>query len=173
MVTFRVRNGLVDLRASLRVARGHFARSLPDLVQRSECSMLDLLLAAPCLSRKLNKNFGYLPQLVWVLGPMLETLILGVNPTSPDAESWWESSTLGSLPSALQRHQRAPFAYAYSEASYKAFKDCSVLSIAVDDGRVGRTPWKLGAIMSPSSNLSAWLLPQVVGQPIHTHRSDR
>jgi hypothetical protein len=34
------------------------------------------------------------------------------------------------------------------------------IGIAVDDGRMGRSPWKLGAFIIPDKNFAAWLAPQ-------------
>lgn len=160
MVSFSIAGGKVALSAARNERPRDFREYLPGC-EGDECSVLELLLAAPCFQRRLSSEFGYLPQFVWVLAPLLETSLLGVN-LLRGGRDWMSSSSLVGLGSELARHERAPFAYAYSEANAKSFSDSTVLCVAVDDGRVGRTPWKVGAVMDPADNYAAWLVPQAI-----------
>ena len=45
-------------------------------------------LLAPCLVDRLSTDFGYLPQFLWILGPLLERSLLQVDPLSTPG-SWW------------------------------------------------------------------------------------
>jgi hypothetical protein len=48
----------------------------------------------------------------------------------------------------------------YEDANARMLRTAMDLRIAVDDGRMGRSPWKLGAYISPRPNCVAWLAPQ-------------
>jgi len=48
----------------------------------------------------------------------------------------------------------------YEDANARMLRTAMDLRIAVDDGRMGRSPWKLGAYISPRLNCVAWLAPQ-------------
>ena len=72
MVSFSVEQGTVDTRVARRAALQDFRRNLSCLWDFEETSLLELLLAAPCLVQR-----------VWILGPVLEWALLG----SPDY-SW-------------------------------------------------------------------------------------
>lgn len=160
MVTFRVEAGIASLSAARVAQPADFARNLLGFSEGDDrCSLFDLLAAAPCLTKRLSSDFGYMAQLVWVLAPHIEAALLGVSPVS-GGEAWVQNSALVGCFNELTKHDRAPFAWAYMEATGKAMKQVDVLSVAVDDGRVGRSPWKLGAVLDLATNLAAWLLPQ-------------
>ena len=156
-----VRQGTVDLTAARGRAFDDFHRNLSALCDLQETSLLELLLTAPCLVDRLSTDFGYLPQFVWILGPLLERALLQVDPLRTPG-SWWRLSAL-QTDTAVSQYDRAAFANAYVEASRIRFLTCPVLSVAVDDSRVGREPWKLGAVLDPATNFAAWLLPQANG----------
>ena len=67
MVSFSVRQGTVDLTAADGGAFEDFHRNLSALCDSQATSLLELLLAAPCLVDRLTTDFGYLPQFVWIL----------------------------------------------------------------------------------------------------------
>ena len=106
-------------------------------------------------------DFGYLPQFVWILGPLLERALRQVDPLRTPG-SWWRLSAL-QTDTAVSKYDRAAFAHAYVEASRVRFRTCAVLSVAVDDSRVEREPWNLGAVLDPVTNFAAWLLAQTTG----------
>ena len=101
-----------------------------------ETSLLELLLAAPCLVDRLNTYFGYLPQFIWILGPLLERALLSVDSLITPSSRW----TLSALQSAAvtSNHERPQDVHAYVEASQVRFRTCSASLVAVDDSRVGR-----------------------------------
>lgn len=162
MVSFTVENGVADLQAPRNARPGDFSRNLPGIMDDiPECSLLDLLLAAPCLVKRLSTDFGYLAQMVWILAPLVEEAVLHTSPLQHGTADWIPCSPLECGLDQMARHQRAPLAYAYVEANAKKLTDSGVLCVAVDDGRVGRSPWKLGAVLDPSTNMAFWLVPQV------------
>lgn len=161
MVEFVVECGRVQLGRARSARPLDILRNLPGLPEDAkECSLSALLLAAPCMTMRLSTDFGYLAQMVWVIAPMLEEALLQCSPAS--AADWPSASALKGPCAELGRYERGAFAYAYVQASAKVFADSQVLSVAVDDGRVGRSPWKLGAVIDPAKNFAAWMLPQVV-----------
>ena len=110
---------------------------------------------------RLSTDFGYLPQFVWILGPLLERALLQVDPLRT-LGSWWRLLAL-QTDTAVSKYDRAAFAFSFVEASWVRFRTCAVLSVAVDVSRVVREPWKLGAVLDPATNFAAWLLPQATG----------
>ena len=134
---------------------------LSALCDFQEMSLLELLLAAPCLVDRLSTDFGCLPQFVGMLGPLLERALLQVDFLRTPG-SWWRLSAF-QTDTPVSKYDRAAFACAYVEASRVRFRTSSVLSVAVDDSRVGREPWKLGAVLDPATNFAAWLLPEATG----------
>ena len=135
MVSFSVRQGTVDPTAARGGAFEDFHRNLSALCDLQETSLLELSLAAPGLVDRLSTDFGCLPQFLWVLGHLLERALLQVDPLSTPG-SWWRLSALQTN-TAVSKYDRAAFAHAYVEASRIRFRTCAVLSVAVDDSRVG------------------------------------
>ena len=170
MVLFAVHQGKVDLKDA-RVTGGDDVRrncgGFGDGVQKR--TLLELLLSAPCMRIRLSDDFGFLAQFAWILGPMTEKTVFQVASQSGNEEKpWWRRSSL-QFDHGLSSWERAPFAFAYSEASAARAKLLEVLSIAVDDSRIGRQPWKLGALLDPKGNFVFWLLPQARGGQTEKH----
>jgi hypothetical protein len=163
MIVFAVRDGMVDLRVARRAFNNELLNHCPSLEpEASECSLLDLLLSAPCVQFGMDTDFGYLSQLAWILGPMIEHASLQVTPNTADDRPWWKRASL-TYHHVASSYDRVCFAYSYSQASAVRAKQTDVASIAVDDSRVGRQPWKLGVYLDPSTNHAFWLLPQAQG----------
>ena len=165
MVSFSVRQGTVDLTAPPKIAVEDFHRNLSALCDIQETSLLELLLAAPCLVDRLNTDFGSPPQLVWILGPLLERALLQVDPLIT-LGSWWTLSAWQSA-TALSKYDRAAFARAFVEASRVRNRTCSVLSVAVDDSRVGARTLENWCHAGPCHQLRS-----TVGAPGHWVKHD-
>ena len=155
MVSFSVGQGKVDLTAARGGAFEDFHRDLSALCDLQEASLLELLLAALCLVDRLSTDFGYLPQFVWILGPLLERALLQVDPLRTPG-SWWRLPAL-QTDTAMSKYDRAAFAYAYVEASRVRFRMCGII------GCCGRQSSGACAVLDPATNFAAWLLLQATG----------
>jgi len=67
-------------------------------------------------------------------------------------------------------HQRAGKMYSYQKACFSEATAAVRLGIAVDDGRVAREPWKLGAFVRPDTGFAGWMAPKARAQHLHSKR---
>ena len=124
------------------------------------CDVRSWLLAAPGFSTRLNADFGFVPQIVWVLGPLVEQAVLQISEHPRTwGEDWIEKSALTSsgLPRGVERNA---FLRNYLRKSAEALLASDVVAVAADDSRCGREPWKLVCWMLPQLNLAGWMPPQ-------------
>jgi hypothetical protein len=161
--TFHIQDGVVDLLAAQLSQPGAFSRFLQSLQEQGTCSLLELLLAAPCMEQPGGSEYGWLPQFLWQIGSLLEPALLGRPIDQLSIDQWWADSSLVNIGLATTRHDRGQHLWAYCDATRAKLQDVKILAIAVDDSRVGRKAWKLVAAMLPVENYAMWLPPQDPG----------
>ena len=111
-------------------------------------------------------ELGYAPQLIWLLGTAVESKLtdttLQHRIDSPG--TWYEACALVTSDLPLGLHERRELLTNVSYANAQALRTASVVGIAVDDGRCGRRPWKLTAMVIPGigagKGTASWLCPQ-------------
>ncbi len=136
-------------------------KTFPGVAGKATCSVLDLLRAAPCFHGKEASAYGFIPQCIWTLGPLVETSLLGLPfELRCSSSDWVDKSTLTCVGKASGRNDVHSCLSVYMEENAGFLRAAMDLGIAVDDGRMGRSPWKLGAYISPRLNFVAWLAPQ-------------
>lgn len=160
MVTFEVDDGRVQLAPARQAQPLDFDFCLRSLLGRDDCTLRELLAAAPILEQPLNENYGYVAQLVWLLAPHVERLRMEAPDGMTFEDGWPAQTALQLEPGSLMRHQRGGHCWAYSKANARCLQRPCVTAIAVDDGRAGREPWKIGCFLDPGSNFAGWLAPQ-------------
>jgi hypothetical protein len=161
LIRFHVREGFADLLHAREAGPASTHNHLPGVAGKATCSVLDLLRAAPCFHGKEASAHGFLPQLIWTLGPLVETSLLGLPfELRCSSSDWVDQSTLTCVGKASGRNDVHSCLFVYIEANARMLRTAMDLGIAVHDGRMGRSPWKLGAYISPRLNFVAWLAPQ-------------
>ena len=156
MATFPIVDGTVCLRAAKEQQPADFHYSLRSLRSEDSCSLMALLAAAPLLQHRLNRSFGYLAQFIWLLGPIIENDVMCVGRAFTFSGDWLSKTCLDTDDKIVGRHLRAAHTYSYQKATAWKVGKPWVLGLAVDDGRAGREPWKIGAIVLPHTNFAAW-----------------
>ena len=165
LVHMPVQNGVADLAFLKSTQREDMVEFLPGLVSDDAAiDVVSVLLAAPRLTRKLNKDFGYLAQMIWQLGPAVEQRVLAVDVATLEEENWPAASALDLETLDFAARQRAGKMYSYQKACFSEANAAVMLGIAVDDGRVAREPWKLGAFLRPDTGFAGWMAPKARAQ---------
>ncbi len=161
LIHFHVRDGVVDLLSAREAGPGSTHDHLPGVAGKASCSVVDLLRAAPCFHGKAASAHGFLPQLIWTLGPLVETSLLGLSfEFRRSSSDWVDQSSLTCVGKASGRNDVQSCLHVYVEENARMLRQAVDIGIAVDDGRMGRSPWKLGAFIIPGKNFAGWLAPQ-------------
>lgn len=129
----------------------------------AELSLFDLLMSSPCLRCMNSSEIGALDQLLYQLAALLEPALLGLSPYEMRLDSRWPTrSHLQLSAGVIDVHCRQQQLVAYDMATTQACRSRSglILSIAVDDSRVGRKNWKLVVGQDLLSNVAWWFCPQ-------------
>ena len=155
-LTLLLRDGRVDL--------AHFQGKHPDAMMlhfasfagQKECSLLDLLSSFPIVKDYASQDWSLLPQILWLLGSHMEASFIGLSPVKMSSGKWFEESRLEL--EVVPEHYRGSALRAYNEQSMSHIGDADVLSVALDDSRLGRRPCKVVAV-SDGTN-AYWCCPQ-------------
>ena len=163
MIVLTVASGLVDL-TSVRASHAPWLSTVcPDIRNLPHCSVLNLLMSAPCLTRDHNKHLGILDQLIWMFGSLVESKQAGVRIPTLNGGAWFEQSNF-EFDEDVVPHRRASYLLAYAALTTEAQANESVMGYSLDDSRLGRQPWKLIAGLAPARNLAWWCFPQVLAR---------
>ena len=160
MVEFQVVDGVVALDGVFEAQMRACALCLPGLRTETSCSVRELLSAAPAYHRRLSGEYGFTPQLIWVIGPLVEQRVLGrvEHPRAWPAD-WWVGAQI-SIDGNVERKDRGAFLHAYQRQMAQLLHGADVVACAADDSRVAREPWKVIAVLDTSKNFTGWLAPQ-------------
>lgn len=156
LIRFNVRDGFVDLLSAREAGPVITHAYLPGVAGKETCSVLDLLRAAPCFHGKEASAYGFMPQCIWTLGPLVETFLLGLPfELRFSTSDWVDKSTLTCVGKASGRNDVHSCLSVYMEENASVLRVAMDLGFAVDDGRMGRSPWKHGAYILPELNFAA------------------
>jgi hypothetical protein len=156
LIRFHVRDGFVDLLSAREAGPVITHAYLPGVAGKETCSVLDLLRAAPCFHGKEASAYGFMPQCIWTLGPLVESSLLGLPfELRCSSSDWVDKSTLTCVGKASGRNDVHSCLSVYMEENASFLRVAMDLGIAVDDGRMGRSPWKHGAYILPELNFAA------------------
>ncbi len=118
--------------------------------------MLEFLRVAPRFTGKEASASGFMPECIWTLGLLVESSLLGLPfELRCSSSDWVDKSTLTCVGKASGRNDVHSCLSVYMEENASFLRVAMDLGIAVDDGRMGRSPWKHGAYILPALNFAA------------------
>jgi hypothetical protein len=111
---------------------------LPGVAGKETCSVLDLLRAAPCFHGKEASAYGFMPQCMWTLGPLVDSSLLELPfELRRSSSDWVDKSTLICVGKASGRNDVHFCLSVYMEENASVLRVAMDLGFAVDDGRMG------------------------------------
>ena len=155
-ISIEIRQSCVNLDVLQREHGGFLAAVAPQLVGESSCSLRAFLEAAPVLSQQESDFPGCLPQLVWLLGSFLEAILLQCGLPELSKGHWHESSALQR--DKVPEHMRSRVLRAYCQQAMQEVQAADVVSVALDDTRLGRKPVKV--VAAAVGDRAFWCCPQ-------------
>ena len=154
-----VQGGFVDVGAARTSAGDEFAECFPGICEDVDhMPIMEFLQHDVAIDTQASTDQGWLPQLAWQLGSLLEPILLDVEMTKLSTTSWFHESLL--VTEGVTKDGRGPLLAAYCEQNGKHIVAESVVGVGLDDARVGRKPIKLVAVTWPRLGSAAWLCPQ-------------